>query len=225
MSGDAWWRLSKADVRARVADVNDGVLGVAGLAEGLSLVLDTHSLPAIVMVAAVAGAVSIGGATYTEVAAELEVQKDLIEAEQRLLEMSPAEELDELAQHFQDKGVSAETARRVAEELNAADALTAQLETEYGITEVLTEVEPIKEGVSAAASFMFGAMVTVLIALFVPEVWVEEYIFVGAALSLTATAIILSRLSGTRIWSTIMRSLFIGLAALGTSVLVGSLLG
>lgn len=225
MSSDAWWRLSKEDVRARVADVNDGVLAVAGLAEGLLLVLDTHSLPAIVTVAAAVGAVSIGGATYSEVAAELEVQKDLIAAEQRLLEMSPAEELDELVQHFQGKGVSEETARRVAEELNAADALTAQLETEYGITDVLTEAEPFKEGIGAAVSFMFGAMVTVLIALIVPTVWVEEYILVGAALSLTATAIILSRLSGTRIWSTILRSLFIGVAALGTSFLVGSVLG
>lgn len=225
MSGDTWWGLSKADVRARVADVNDGVLGVAGLAEGLSLVLDTHSLPAIVTVAAVAGAVSIGGATYTEVAAELEVQQELIRAEQHLLELSPDEELDELTQHFQNKGVSAETARRVAEELSAADALTAQLETEYGISEVLTVAEPFREGISSAISFLFGAMVTVLIALLVPEVWVEEYIFVGVAVSLTVTAVILSRLSGTRIWSTILRSLFIGVAALGTSVLVGSLLG
>ena len=104
MSGDTWWGLSKADVRARVADVNDGVLGVAGLAEGLSLVLDTHSLPAIVTVAAVAGAVSIGGATYTEVAAELEVQQELIRAEQHLLELSPDEELDELTQHFRTRG-------------------------------------------------------------------------------------------------------------------------
>lgn len=225
MSDDVWFGLSKADVRARVADVNDGVLGVAGLAEGLSLVLDTHSLPAIVTVAAFAGAVSIGGATYSEVAAELEVQQDLIRAEQRLLEMSPAEELAELTQHFEDKGVSPETARRVAEELSAADALTAQLETEYGISEVLTVAEPFKEGIGSAVSFLFGAMVTVLIALLVPSVWVEEYIVVGAAISLTVTAIVLSRLSGTRIWSTILRSLFIGLAAMGTSLLVGSLLG
>ena len=85
--------------------------------------------------------------------------------------------------------------------------------------------EPFREGISSAISFLFGAMVTVLIALLVPEVWVEEYIFVGVAVSLTVTAVILSRLSGTRIWSTILRSLFIGVAALGTSVLVGSLLG
>lgn len=223
--GGPWWRFSQADVRARVADVNDGVLGVAGLAEGLALVLDGTALPTIVLVAAVAGAVSIGGAKYAETAAELEVQREVIRAEQKLLELSPAEELEELARHFQDKGVSELTARQVARELDAADALRAQLETEYGISEILTRAEPIREGLSAAIGFLFGALVTVLIARFVPQPLVEEYILVGVALSLTATAIILSRLGGTRIWSSVLRSLSIGVGALGTSVLIGSLLG
>lgn len=226
MSADsAWWPLSKEDIRARVADVNDGVLAVAGLAEGLSLVLDTHSLATIVTVAAVAGAVSVGGANYAETAAEREAQQELIRAEQHLLELSPGEELDELVQHFLDKGVSEETARRVAEELNSADALTAQLETEYGIRELLTPGEPLKEAIASSLSFLTGALVTVIIALVVPQVWVEEYVLVGVALSLTVTAIVLSRLGGTRIWASVLRSLTIGAGALGASILVGSVIG
>ena len=68
----SWWRLSKDDVRARVADVNDGVLGVAGLAEGLALVLDTTRLPLVVLMASAPGAVSLGAAKYAETAAERE---------------------------------------------------------------------------------------------------------------------------------------------------------
>lgn len=226
MSADEhWWQLDQADVRARIADVNDGVLSVAGLAEGLALVVDTEALPVIVLMAAAAGAMSLGAAKYAEVAAEREVQQDVIRAEQYLLELSHAEELEELAQHFQNKGVSEETARKVAEELDAADALTAQLETEYGISEILSPAEPLKEAVSGAAAFMLGALATVLIAALVPREWVEEYILVGVALSLTVTAVVLARLSGTHIWSTMLRSLFIGAAALGTSIMVGSLLG
>ncbi|WP_298129944.1 VIT1/CCC1 transporter family protein [Micropruina sp.] len=220
----SWWRLSKDDVRARVADVNDGVLGVAGLAEGLALVLDTTRLPLVVLMASAAGAVSLGAAKYAETAAEREAQQDVIRAEQYLLELSHAEELDELAQHYRDKGVSEETARKVAEELDAADALSAQLETEYGIREILTPGEPLKEAVSAAVAFMLGALVTVLIAISVPPAWVEEFILVGVALSLTVTAVVLSKLSGTRVWPAIIRSLIIGVAALGASVLIGSLI-
>lgn len=208
-----------------MADVNDGVLAVAGLAEGLSLVLDTHSLATIVTVAAVAGAVSVGGANYAETAAEREAQQELIRAEQHLLELSPQEELDELVQHFLDKGVSEETARRVAEELNSADALTAQLETEYGIRELLTPGEPLKEAIASSLSFLTGALVTVIIALVVPQVWVEEYVLVGVALSLTVTAIVLSRLGGTRIWASVLGWLTIGAGALGASILVGSVIG
>lgn len=226
MSADGTrWRLSKEDIRARVADVNDGVLAVAGLAEGLSLVLETHSLPTIVTVAAIAGAVSIGGAKYAETAAEREVQQELIRTEQYLLELSPDEELEELVQHFRGKGVSEETARRVADELNAADALTAQLETEYGIHEILTPGEPFKEAFASSLSFLAGALVTVLIAITVPRVWVEEYILLGVLLSLSVTAVVLSRLGGTRVWTSILRSVSIGLGAMGASLLVGALIG
>ncbi len=219
------WQFDKDDVRARVADVNDGVLGVAGLAEGLALVLDTTRLPLIVLMASAAGAVSLGAAKYAETAAEREAQQDVIRTEQYLLELSHAEELDELTQHYRDKGVSEETARKVAEELDAADALSAQLETEYGIREILTPGDPLKEALSAAIAFMLGAMVTVLIATWVPPTWVEEFILVGVAISLTVTAVVLSRLSGTRVWPAITRSLIIGVAALGASVLIGSLIG
>ena len=219
---EGWWPPDKDDIRSRVADVNDGVLAVAGLAEGLSLVLETHSLPTIVTVAAIAGAVSIGGAKYAETAAEREVQQELIRTEQYLLELSPDEELEELVQHFRGKGVSEETARRVADELNAADALTAQLETEY---EILTPGEPFKEAFASSLSFLAGALVTVLIAITVPRVWVEEYILLGVLLSLSVTAVVLSRLGGTRVWTSILRSVSIGLGAMGASLLVGALIG
>lgn len=224
MTDRPWWKLSRDEVRGRVADVNDGVLGVAGLAEGLALVTDIAALPTIVTLAAVAGAVSLGAATYAGVAAEREAQQDVIRTEQRLLELSHAEELDELTAHFRGKGVSSETARRVAEELDAADGLTAQLETEYGITAILTPAEPVKEACSAALAFLAGAMVTVLIVLAVPRAWVDEFIVVGVAASLVGTAVILAWLGGTRICSSVVRSLAIGTAALGASVLVAIML-
>ncbi|MEZ5089102.1 MAG: VIT1/CCC1 transporter family protein [Micropruina sp.] len=125
---------------------------------------------------------------------------------------------------FPGKGVS-ETARRVADELNAADALTAQLETEYGIHEILTPGEPFKEAFASSLSFLAGALVTVLIAITVPRVWVEEYILLGVLLSLSVTAVVLSRLGGTRVWTSILRSVSIGLGAMGASLLVGALIG
>lgn len=205
-------------------DVNDGVLAVSGLTEGLSLLVQSAALPAIVVVAAIAGAVSVAGVRYAEEAAEREIQLDVIEEEQRLLELAPEEELEELVQHFQDKGVSESTARQVAAELNAADALAAQLETEYGIREVVGTARPLSEAAGSGLSFLIGAAVPVTIARIVPLAWVEEYVLLGVLVSLVVTALVLSRLGGTRVLSTILRSLVIGAASLGASGLAGAVL-
>ena len=214
-------RLTPEYVRSRVADTNDGVLAIAGLAEGLAIAT-TQSIGAVVAIAAIAGAVSVAGVKYTEEAAEREVQQDLIREEQRLLELSPEEEMYELAQHFEDKGLSPETARNVAQELSAADALTAQLETEYGIHSVMDATRPFIEALGSGLFFLIGSLVPVLIAILIPRGLVDEFEIVGVVLSLTLTSLVLSRLAHTHVLPTILRSLVIGIAAMATAALIGS---
>jgi VIT1/CCC1 family predicted Fe2+/Mn2+ transporter len=151
------------------------------------------------------------------------VQQDLIRQEQELLALSPEEEMEELARHFQAKGVSEETARTVAEELSAADALSAQLETEYGIDQIMGATHPLKEALGSGLFFLLGSLVPVLIAILVPRGLVDEFEVVGVILSLTLTSLILSRLAHTHVLPTIVRSLVIGIAAMGTAALIGSL--
>lgn len=215
-------RLTPDYVRSRVADTNDGVLAIAGLAEGLSLTT-SQSVGPIVAIAAIAGAVSVAGVKYGEEAAEREVQQDLIREEQRLLELSPEEEMTELAQHFQHKGLTPETAWKVAEELSAADALTAQLETEYGIHDIMGVGRPFTEALGSGLFFLVGALVPVLIAVFAPRTFLGGSELLGVVVSLTLTSVILSRFARTRILRSIARSLFIGVAAMGTAALVGVL--
>ncbi len=205
-----------------MADANDGVLAIAGLAEGLSLATSA-SIGGIIAIAAFAGAVSVAGVKYTEEAAEREVQQDLVREERRLLELSPAEEMDELTAHFRSKGVSEETARKVAEELSAADALSAQLETEYGISEVMSVTRPFTEALGSAAFFLIGAVIPILVSTIVPRPWVDEFILLGVAISLTVTSLILARFARTRVLPTIGRSLLIGTATMGAAALVGTL--
>ena len=210
-------------VRSRVADVNDGVLAVAGVVEGLA-VAGAAQLPVIVSIAAVAGMVSVGGTRFAEETAELEVQRDLIAEEQRLLELNPEEEIAELREHFMSKGVSEVTADAVARELDAADALSAQLETEYGITDLMEPARPWKEGLGSGLFFLLGAMIPVILVRTVPREWVEEYMIFGVALSLALSSAVLARLGHTHILATILRSLFIGMAALGAATITGLLL-
>ena len=204
-----------------MADANDGVLAIAGLAEGLSLAT-SESIGDIIAIAAFAGAVAVAGVKYTEEAAEREVQQDLIREEQRLLELSPEEEMAELTAHFQSKGVSEDTARKVAAELSAVDALSAQLETEYGISDVMSVTRPFTEALGSAVFFLIGAVIPILVSTVVPRPWVDEFILVGVGISLTVTSLILARFAHTRILPTIGRSLMIGASTMGAAALVGS---
>ena len=67
------------------------------------------------------------------IAAEREAEQRLVREESAELDADLHGEIEELAAHWQAKGLTAATARTVAEELTAHDALGAQLDAEFGI--------------------------------------------------------------------------------------------
>lgn len=90
--------------RARIADVNSGVLGVAGLAEGLALVVDTEALPAIVLMAATARAVSLGAAKYMPRWPPVRGAAGRHPRRAVPAPVEPRRGTGQPAQHFQDRG-------------------------------------------------------------------------------------------------------------------------
>ncbi|MFZ2624071.1 MAG: VIT1/CCC1 transporter family protein [Propionibacterium sp.] len=216
--------LSPATIRAHIADVTDGILAIAGFSEGLAAAGATTEVYRLLFISALAGAFSTAAVSITGTAADREAEQRLVAEEMRLLELSPQEEMAELAAHFEAKGVSPRTARRVAEELSSADALSAQLETEYGIRELTTAGQPILFAVASGVSFLLGAGVPLILARLWPGPWLDEYTLVAVVVSLSVTALVLARLGGTKIWATLARSVFIGVASLGASHLAASII-
>ncbi len=218
------WTFDPARVRALIADMNDGIIAVAAMSEGLAGAgAPPSTVYAIITITALAGAMSLGGVRFGEVSAEREAELSLIEEEKRLLALSPDEEVAELAAHYEAKGLRPALARQVAEELSAVDALSAQMDAEYGIRELSAVRIPWREGVFAGGAFFLGATVPVTMAYFFPGPWLWEYTLVAAVLSLTVTSIVLARLGQTRVWRTILRSLVVGAASLGLTALVARL--
>lgn len=213
-----------ARVRAHVADVNDGIIAVAAMSEGLA---GAGAAPAtvygVIVLTALAGAISLAGVKFGEVSADREVELGLIEKEKRRLALSPEEEIAELAGHYEAKGLSPALARQVAEELSAVDALSAQIDAEYGIREVMPPGTPWRAGLRAGGAFLLGGTLPVAMAYFFPGPWLWEYTLVAALASLTLTSIILARLGQTRVWRTILRSLTVGAASLALTALLASL--
>lgn len=208
--------------RGWTLSANDGIIATASLLQGFAGAGASDRLLLFAASAAtIAGGLSAGGAKWAEVAAEREAELRLADDERAELERDLHGELDDLAAHWQAKGLTPDTARKVAEELHAHDAIGAQLEADYGIDELMPASAPAWSGVSAALAFMLGASIPLLITWLAPVQIEDTIIFVAVIVSLLLTSIIAAR-AGHLVWrKVLLRSLVVGIGTMAVSYLAG----
>lgn len=134
------------------------VIGVAA-ATGESAAILTAGIAGLT-----AGAVSMALGEYVSVSTQRDTEKALIAKERAELKAMPVDELAELEAIYRNKGLTEETARRVALELTAHDPLQAHLDAELGIDEE-NLTSPIAAALSSAVSFGLGAAIPILASL------------------------------------------------------------
>lgn len=218
-------RLTRQRVQSWVVDANDGIIATAGLLEGFAGAgADDSLLITAAMAATIAGALSTGGAKWAEEAAGRDAQLATIAYEREKLASSPEDELAELADHFVQRGVTPDLARQVAEQLDAADPLAAQLETEYGIDEITPASAPVLAGISTGLAFAVGAGIPLLITTVAPFDLDAVAILLAVVVSLSLTSFLAARSAYLSAPRTIIRSLVVGLATLAVSFLAGLVL-
>jgi VIT1/CCC1 family predicted Fe2+/Mn2+ transporter len=118
-------------LRAGVLGANDGIVSTAGL---VVAVADATSSRGAIFTAGiaglVAGAVFMALGEYISVSSQRDSESAQLKQERRELEETPGLELEELAGLYRVKGLSDETAQRVAIELTAHHALAAHADAE-----------------------------------------------------------------------------------------------
>lgn len=210
-------------LRRLIVDANDGIIALAGLAEGfIGAGADTSTVLVAVLSGAVAGGIALGGAKYAEEAVERDALDVMLDEERRQLALSPEAELAELTAVYEDKGLSPELAAQVAVELTARDALRAHAEAEYGI-EPNRPVRPVLAAVLAGLAFAAGALLIVPGLLATPTNTRVLTTFVAVTLSLSATSFVLARWGDVPVGRTMLRTVSVGIAAMLVSFGVGSL--
>ena len=85
-------------------------------------------------------------------------------------------------------------------------------------------MRPDRELRVVGAGLLLGASVPIAISIVVSGEWRDEYAVMAAAIALALTSVVMAKLGQTRIWQTLLRSVFIGLAALGAIHLLGAAL-
>lgn len=212
-------------LRAAVLGANDGILSTASLVIGVAAASSTREPIILAGVAGlVAGALSMAAGEYVSVSSQADLETADINRERMELEEMPEQELVELAQIYQERGLDENLALQVAEQLTAHDALGAHARDELGINEI-TQAQPLVAALSSGASFVFGGLLPVVVAYFGSLEYMEYVQYIFAVVFLALLGGIAAKAGGSNMWKAILRISFWGTIAMAITALIGYLFG
>jgi VIT1/CCC1 family predicted Fe2+/Mn2+ transporter len=208
-------------LRAAVLGANDGILSTASLAIGVAAASDLREPILIATLAGlVAGALSMAAGEYVSVSSQTDVENADIEREKIELEEMPELELQRLADIYEQRGLSKETALIVAKELSEKDALAAHVRDELGINEI-SQAKPIQAAMASGAAFTIGGALPFLVTLFFPLDLLEYGLYGSALFFVIVLGALAAKTGGSSIPKAILRITFWGTVAMGLTALVG----
>jgi len=214
-------------LRAAVFGVNDGLVSNASLILGIAGATGNSSAVLLAGVAGLlAGAFSMAAGEYISMRSQREMFEYQIGMERAELDQYPQEEAAELALIFAAKGMSAEAARALADQLIADPdrALDTLAREELGLNPDDLG-SPWGAAIYSFMAFAIGAIIPLLPFLFVRG---GQAILVAVALTsvaLFAVGATLSLFTGRNAWLGGLRMLGIGAAAGAGTYIIGKALG
>jgi VIT1/CCC1 family predicted Fe2+/Mn2+ transporter len=212
-------------LRAAVLGANDGILSISSLAIGVAAASDLRDPILLASVAGlVGGALSMAAGEFVSVSSQTDVEQADIEREKEELRDMPEIELKRLAEIYEERGLSKETALQVAEELTQHDALGAHIRDELGINEI-SQAKPLQAALASGLAFIVGGVFPTLSALFLPLKRMEYYLYGFAIFFLILLGILSAKTGGSSIKKAIIRITLWGTIAMGLSAFVGYLFG
>lgn len=212
-------------LRAGVLGANDGIVSIAALLVGVAAATsDTGPILIAGTAGIIAGSLSMALGEFVSVSSQRDSEASLIRRERQELEDNPEAELLELAELYQQRGLSAATAAAVARELTEHDAVAAHLEAELGINE-LELTNPWHAAISSALSFLAGSALPMIAILLGPEDLRIPLTFAASLLALGLTGGIGAYLGQSPILRPVMRVMGGGALALAISWGIGTALG
>ena len=212
-------------LRAAVLGANDGILSTGALIIGVaSAAADHRQIFLTGLAGLVAGAMSMAAGEYVSVSSQADTEKADLETERAELEEDRKGELRELAGIYVRRGLSAELAGQVAEQLTAKDPLGAHARDELGISEATT-ARPVQAAMASAASFTSGAALPLLTAILVPTAWAAWGVGAASMLGLVLLGVLGARTGGAPIGRSLLRVVFWGLVAMAITAGAGVVFG
>ncbi|MEZ4495257.1 MAG: VIT family protein [Thermomicrobiales bacterium] len=212
-------------LRAGVLGANDGLVSTAGIVVGVAGATSTVSTIFTAGLAGlVAGSLSMAGGEYVSVSTQRDTEQAAIELEKWELENLPEQELDELTQIYEARGISPELARQVAEEVTARDALRAHSELELNIDpDALTS--PWHAAGASFLAFAVGGVIPAAAILVPIDTWNVVICVVAVLIGLVITGYVSARLGKAEAKPAVLRNVVVGSLTMAITWIVGRITG
>jgi vacuolar iron transporter family protein len=194
------------------------MIGVAAAADA------QHQILVAGVAGLVAGAMSMAVGEYVSVSSQRDAERADVERETRELASESTAELDELAQIYIKRGISADLAMQVAIQLSAHDTLEAHLRDELGINPNDLS-RPLQAACISAVSFALFAAIPIASLLLAAPAARIPVIAIVSLLSLALLGAFGGYLGGARMLRASLRVTFGGALAMGITAAIGHLLG
>lgn len=226
-ASEGWHRNDKSGtLRAAIFGINDGLVSNTALVMGFAGATAARAPVLLAGLAGLlAGAFSMGAGEYISMSNQREAFEREIELEREEIDLMPEDERRELELIYRAKGLAADDARRISEQVIADGpvALDTMVREELGLDPDDLGA-PWRAAASSFVAFALGAAVVVL-----------PYLFAGgrgallAAVGIALTALIvvgigMARLNGRPVGRVVLRQVVVGVVAAGATYLLGSLL-
>ena len=212
-------------LRAGVLGANDGIVSTAGLVIGVAAATTERAAILTAGLAGLAaGAMSMAAGEYVSVSTQRDTEQALLAKERRELREMPEEELAELTDLYEARGLSPDLAHQVALQLTQHDALAAHAEVELGIDpEELTN--PWHAAWASMAAFTVGALLPLAAILLPPPGGRVAVTAASVVVALALTGWLSATLGGARLRPAVLRNVAGGVLAMAVTYAIGSVVG
>jgi VIT1/CCC1 family predicted Fe2+/Mn2+ transporter len=218
-------RTRAAWLRAAILGADDGVVSTASLMIGVAASAASKEAILIAGTAGlVAGAMSMAAGEFVSVSSQRDSEDADVRLEEKELKADPKGELRELAQIYRKRGLDADLAMKVAQQLSVRDRLGAHLRDELGLVEE-TRAQPLQAAIVSAASYASLAAIPIVTLLVAPAPLRIAAIASVSLASLAGLGALGGYAGGAPMLKGALRVALGGGVAMATTALIGHLLG
>ena len=212
-------------LRAAVLGANDGIVSTASLVLGVAAAgADSKGVLIAGVAGLVAGAMSMAAGEYVSVSSQADTERADLARESRELAANPEQEHAELTGIYVKRGLDETLAASVATQLMEHDALGAHGRDELGITGTLA-ARPVQAALASAGSFAAGAVLPLLMVLWLPATVLIMGVSTSSLLFLALLGMLAARAGGAPVAASVARVVFWGALAMALTAGVGALFG